>query len=210
MERHSALRELNLGKTLTPVTIGRTMPTFPPFPRPCASERANFRRPHVVALTELFREAVFQHYVKLGEDDRYLRFGFSIADAQIEQYTSSLDFSSDLVLGVFDDSELVAVCHAAVAERDNEYFAELGLSVQEPYRGLRLGHALIERSVEEGDSRGWTALKVQYLAQNSAMASLVRKFGATCEREIAEVVACIPLKAAYDVEVSSEHLGVWS
>lgn len=182
------------------------MPTTMPTPLSDEHFRLSSRRPTVELLAETSRQSVLRHYLALGPDDRYLRFGFSITDAQIKQYTENLDFASDTFIGIFVDSEIVALCHAAVAEFGEELAAELGLSVHESHRGQKLGYALLSRAVEEGGSRGWAVLKVQYLAHNSAMASLVRKFDASCEREFTEVTASISLKPVYEAEGTSDYL----
>lgn len=57
------------------------------------------------------------HFLALGSEDRYLRFGYAASDEQIRRYVDRIDFTRDEVFGVFSRKlELLAVAHLAVAE----------------------------------------------------------------------------------------------
>ena len=51
------------------------------------------------------------HFLALGEDDRYLRFGRPISDEAIAQYVERIDWQSSAVFGVFDESLEIGRAH---------------------------------------------------------------------------------------------------
>ena len=56
-----------------------------------------------------------QHLKSLGIHDRYMRFGYSASDEQIDDYVDQLDFDRDDIYGIFSSNmELIAMAHLAL------------------------------------------------------------------------------------------------
>jgi GNAT superfamily N-acetyltransferase len=127
-----------------------------------------------IRLRESDRGALETHFLRLGAEDRRLRFGGPIADEGLRAYVARIDFERDGVFAVHDDDlRLVAVVHVAFSEAS----AELGLSVLPDARGEGLGNALLTRAVMHLRNRGSPEVFVHCLTENAAMMHLARKNG---------------------------------
>jgi GNAT superfamily N-acetyltransferase len=114
------------------------------------------------------------HLLRLGPQDRYLRFGHTIDDHGLVRYAHGLDPAQAALFGVVDpELELVAFAHLAL----DDDCAELGLSVLPGQRRRGMGQALLERAVTHARARGMRTLFMQCLADNAVMQRLARRTG---------------------------------
>jgi len=114
------------------------------------------------------------HLLRLGPQDRYLRFGHQVDDATLVRYAHGLDLARDAIYGVVDpELELVAFAHLALGED----CAELGLSVLPSQRRRGLGRVLLERATTHARAQGLGTLFMQCLADNAPMQRLARRAG---------------------------------
>ena len=156
----------------------------------------------VVPVRELHaghREAILNHLLKLGEEDRRLRFGTQTPDEVIEHYVSGLNFNEDAVFGVFDaDLQLVAMAHLAYlpAVKGQARAAEFGVSVLPEGRAQGLGTALLERSAVHSRNSNIQTLYVHCLANNKAMMHLAQKAGMKVEYAYGDADAYLKLPPA--------------
>jgi GNAT superfamily N-acetyltransferase len=144
------------------------------------------------------RERIAAHLVALDEHDRYLRFGYSAIDEQIERYVQSLDFDRDDIFGIYNRKlELIAMAHLAFS-RDPEHLAcaEFGVSVLKKARGRGYGARLFERAVMHARNEGVELLFIHALSENTAMLKIARNAGATLERAGSETDAYLRLPPA--------------
>jgi GNAT superfamily N-acetyltransferase len=126
----------------------------------------------VKRLAPLHRDALLQHFLALGEDDRRLRFGNMISDAGVAEYVAGIDFNRGAVFGVFDDDlNLTGAVHVAIGEG----MAELGVSVLPGYRGQNIGTALFDRAGMFARNQLIRVLFMHCLAENQAMLHIARK-----------------------------------
>jgi RimJ/RimL family protein N-acetyltransferase len=127
-----------------------------------------------VRLREMDRAALASHFLRLGPEDRRLRFGSGIGDAGIRAYVARIDFHSDCLFAMQDDDlRVVAVVHVAMTGDA----AELGLSVLPRWRGRGHGHALLRRAITWLRNRGIHEVFVHCLAENAAITHLAQKSG---------------------------------
>src|SRR5512140_527216 len=127
-----------------------------------------------VRLREMDRAALASHFLRLGPDDRRLRFGSAIGDAGVHAYVERIDFHSDCLFAAQDDDlRVAAVVHVAMTGDA----AELGLSVLPRWRGKGQGYALLRRAITWLRNRGIREVIVHCLAQNAAIIHLARKSG---------------------------------
>jgi RimJ/RimL family protein N-acetyltransferase len=152
----------------------------------------------VRSLTSRHRGRVKAHLLALDEHDRYLRFGFAAADAQIMHYADTIDFDRDEVFGIFNRRlELIAMAHLAYATtprvEGDPATAEFGVSVSRAARGRGLGSRLFDHAVLHARNRQVKILSIFALSENAAMLRIARNAGARVERDGAESEAWLTL-----------------
>ncbi len=138
---------------------------------------------------------IASHLLSLGNDDRYLRFGYLAQDAQIERYVDELNFERDEIFGIYNRKlELIAMAHLAYAG-DPRYgsCAEFGVSVSASARGRGYGARMFERAAMHAANDGISLLFIHALSENEAMLKIARNAGARVERTGAESEAYLQL-----------------
>ena len=149
-------------------------------------------------LSPKHRPRISEHLKSLAPQDRYLRFGYSATDEQIENYVNQLNFARDDIYGVFNRRlEIVAMAHLAFSV-DPEWAtcAEFGVSVDLKMRGKGLGARLFDRAVVHARNQGVGLLFIHALSENTAMLKIARKSGAKVVRDGSESDAYLSLPAA--------------
>ncbi len=166
--------------------------TVDPTPRP-------FRWVPIRSLAARHRPRILAHLQSLPSPDRYLRFGYAAADAQLTRYVELIDFEHDEVFGIFNRRlELLAMAHLAMpgpSEGTPRPDAEFGVSVLPAARGRGYGSRLFEHAVVHARNRHIDTLVIHALSENTAMLSIVRRAGAVVEREGGEAQARLRLPA---------------
>jgi len=145
------------------------------------------------------------HLLALAPHDRYLRFGYQSQDAQIQKYVDSINFERDDVFGIYNRKlELLAVAHLAYADSsDFASCAEFGVSVLEAARGRGYGARLFDRAATHAINQGVRLMFIHALTENSAMLHIVKKAGATVQRDGTESDAYLELpKRTLDSQLS--------
>jgi GNAT superfamily N-acetyltransferase len=142
---------------------------------------------------------VLFHLLELSESDRYLRFGYSASDSRLAQYVEQIDFARDEAFGIFNRQlELLAMAHLAMpipANPDGRAEAEFGVSVLDKARGRGYGRRLFDHAVLHARNRRVEWLVIHALSENTAMLRIVRRAGATIERDGGESQARLRLPA---------------
>jgi RimJ/RimL family protein N-acetyltransferase len=155
-----------------------------------------------VRLRAADREALTQHFLSLGPEDRRLRFGATLTDDAIRALEERIDFDRDEIFGIAgDDLALVAVVHAAFYPGGR---AELGLSVLPQARGRGLGNALFARAVMHLVNRGVREVFVHCITENAAMLRIARRHGMRVVQEGGESDACLALPRPTPASVLAE------
>lgn len=145
------------------------------------------------------RAEILEHLLKLGDEDRRLRFGTQTPNEVIEHYVAGLNFNEDAVFGVFDaDLQLVGMAHLAYlpAVKGQPRAAEFGVSVLPEGRAQGLGTALLERSAVHSRNSNIQTLYVHCLANNKAMMHLAQKAGMQVEYAYGDADAYLKLPPA--------------
>lgn len=166
---------------------------------PLKPQDARSGRVPIRALGEQHRGRIASHLLALDGDDRYLRFGYSATDEQIQRYVDGLDFDRDDIFGIFNRKlELIAMAHLAFLphEPDAPAGAEFGVSVLKKARGRGYGSRLFERAVVHARNEGVELMFIHALSENTAMIKIARNGGATLERAGSETEAYLRLPPA--------------
>lgn len=144
------------------------------------------------------RARIAAQLVALDEHDRYLRFGYTATDEQIERYVGGLDFERDEIFGIYNRKlELIAMAHLAFSHDPAlRSCAEFGVSVLKKARGRGYGTRLFDRAVMHARNEGVELLFIHALSENIAMIKIARNSGATLERAGSETDAYLRLPPA--------------
>jgi GNAT superfamily N-acetyltransferase len=151
------------------------------------------------------------HLLSLSPADRYLRFGYSASDEQVQRYVDGLDFERDELFGIYNRRlDLIAMAHLAFAPLgQHRECAEFGVSVSASARSRGFGSRLFERAVVVARNEGVDMIFIHALSENAAMLKIARKAGATVVRSGSESEAHLRLPSAtFDSrmsEVALEH-----
>lgn len=155
------------------------------------------------------RDRIAAHLLALDAQDRYLRFGYSATDEQVQRYAGQLDFEHDDIFGIYNRKlELIAMAHLAYSRDPNAAgCAEFGVSVLAKARGRGYGTRLFERAVIHARNEGVELLFIHALTENVAMLKIARTAGATLERFGSETEAHLRLPPATLDSRMSEIVG---
>ena len=169
------------------------------------------------ALRERDRRRVLRHFMALDRDDRLLRFGSVLPDEQVEAYVAKLDFSNDILFGVYNRVfQLVGVGHLGFTSKeahpdsihytDKEKVAEFGVSVSRSARGQGIGTRLFERAAIHCRNSDVDTLYMQCLSSNRTMMHIARKAGMEIRRDYGEADAHLHLPPPSPGSVLAEAL----
>jgi GNAT superfamily N-acetyltransferase len=159
----------------------------------------------VPAITRLhlpgFRSALDAHVAALSPEDLRQRFCHYIQPQGLTRFLDRLVGDGIASYGIFNPGlELVAVCQCGGAAGE----LEVGLSVLPAYRRKGLAAALLARAASHARSRGFTALIVHCLAENTAILTLARRIGMHIEVSSGEADGRMRLRAATALDVWAE------
>ncbi|RJG03431.1 GNAT family N-acetyltransferase [Noviherbaspirillum sedimenti] len=166
-------------------------------------------------LAERDRRRLLLHFLSLDEQERLLRFGSALPDELVTRYVQKINFSRDVVFGVYDDTlKLVAVGHLAYTPRGalprmanataRERIAEFGVSVLAPYCGQGIGTRLFERAAMHCRNEDIDTLTMHCLTSNAAMMHIATKAGMEIRRDHGEADAYLKLPPANPASVLLE------
>lgn len=167
----------------------------------------------VKELGERDRRRMLRHFLALERRDRLLRFGSVLGDEQVTAYVNSIDFSRDIVLGVYNRVfQLVGVAHLAFApaagksSTTKERVVEFGVSVSASARGQGVGTRLFERAAMHCRNADVDTLYMQCLTSNQTMIHIAKKAGMRIVREQGEADAYLELPPPSPGSVMAEAL----
>ena len=116
--------------------------------------------------------------LRLGPDDRALRFGAAVGDAGIEAHCRRLGQAGlgVRVIGAFDDGRLIAAAELWFSAGPPPRSCEVAIAVDAPWRGREIGGVLLGRAVLAARNRWADRLHLSCLPENRRMQSLARRF----------------------------------
>ncbi len=125
-----------------------------------------------------------RHLVGLSETDRAKRLGAATHILDVAAYIEQIDALQDRVIGAFDaDMQLIGVVHIKFADLQDTgnppVQANIGISVDESFRGRGVGTLLLEQALLCARSRGVRFLYAMGLRTNNALVRMGEKLGAS-------------------------------
>ncbi|MCA9496677.1 MAG: GNAT family N-acetyltransferase [Nanoarchaeota archaeon] len=146
------------------------------------------------------------HLLKLNKEDRNSRFGYPISTSGIKNYISTLNKEKDIIIGIEDEENenIIAAAHLALIKHEGEKIIELGLSVNENYRGKGLGNKLFKHTINKARNRGYNLLETQCLTNNTWMMKKAEKEKMILARDGLEATGKIKLAGPHFMTHFSE------
>ena len=135
--------------------------------------------------------------LRLGPDDRALRFGAAVGDAGIEAHCRRLGQAGlgAQVIGAFEDGSLVAAVELWFSAGPPPRSCEVAIAVDARWRGRGIGGVLLRRAVLAARNRWADRLRLSCLPENRRMQRLARRF--THELRIRERSAEAEIRLPY-------------
>lgn len=137
-----------------------------------------------------------------------MRFETHMADEALDGYAQTINLRTDAIFGAFDDGlEMRGAAHVALYGG----MADLGLSVEQGYRGQGIGSRLLEKAIDWSRLRRAKTFSSQCLTHNRWMMAKVTKLGFDVVRDMDTAVATTQLEppdlALVGKAVLDEQLG---
>lgn len=144
------------------------------------------------------------HLLRLGPEDRRLRFGGFTDTTRVVEFADGIKLRDTRVLAHLDpDLEVVAAVQISVLPGGA---VELAFTVDPAYRRSGIGTALMDRALLWARNRGLSHVHVHCLAENIAMRRLVRGAGMGMTTEAGETQAIMELPRATPLSLVAEAL----
>lgn len=145
----------------------------------------------VFPLTEDDRRRFVAHMLRLDSASRYLRFGTCLPDASVEQVALRLPLEGS-AWGLFVWGELKG--SALLVPVPNEpHRSELALALSPSLRGHGWGTELTESALRAARATGLEWVDVHYVADNTPMARICRRFPGKLERDLGSYTKVVDL-----------------
>lgn len=168
-----------------------------PFPVPCSGTAG------VGLRTAVDRDApaVLDHYLRLGPEDRRMRFCATLGPAALERHVERIGSRGGMVLLAYDRPLFAPPFLATGPVRGVAELVgsgremELGLSVDRGMRRQGIGTELIEAAARLLATRGVRTVRAYTLPGNRSFLALARACGAAIEIGVDEVEVCFDVGA---------------
>ena len=128
-------------------------------------------------------EAIVEHYRRLDENDRYLRFFRIASEASIRSFVEGFDWSRTILVGALVDGVVCGLGEIGWSEASGPFVAEFAISVDRDWRHRGLAGWLMDAACDIAFREGVHAVEVRWLSGNDPVHRLVRRRGGTIQRE---------------------------
>lgn len=127
-------------------------------------------------LTHYENPLLEEHLLRVGGEDRVMRFMGGVNDDFIRRHCSLVGGASSVVIGCFVDGKLRGAAEMWF-DVDGDRRCELALTVEHEYQGIGIGTELLRRSLLLARNRGSRSLYLACLPENRKMQHILKKFG---------------------------------
>ena len=159
----------------------------------------------VIRMLTPFKFAKYRdHLLRLGPEDRRLRFGGFIENARVVEFADGIDLRKTRVLAhLGPDLEVVAAVQISVLPGRA---VELAFTVDPAYRRSGIGAALMDRALLWARNRRLSRAHIQCLSENTTMRRLAHGVGMVMTTEAGETQAIMELRGATPLSFMAEAL----
>lgn len=134
------------------------------------------------------------HLLRLGPEERRLRFCRPVDDAAIKAYCDRVDRARTTVLGCLADGTLRGVAELILIPQTWPMTAEVALSVERPFQRQGIGSRLLGQILLVARNRMVRTVHLVSLLDNEPMQHLAQKFGARTEAYLTSTESLIGLR----------------
>ncbi|MEB8387293.1 GNAT family N-acetyltransferase [Rhodobacteraceae bacterium KMM 6894] len=164
-------------------------------------------RPGIRRLWSSDQPQLLEHFQRLDPETRRLRFGVSVSDMYLSDYTMKILSPDSVIFGAFPDDALRGVAELRGLQGNWHGSAELALLVEPAWQHAGIGDALLNRLIAAAQNRGVKTLHMMCLRENVRMRNLAKKHKAKLEVNIGEYEATIDPSWPTPMSVFEEMFG---
>jgi len=139
------------------------------------------------------RDRVRDHLLRLGDEDRHLRFGGHATLERVSAYCAGLDLARVVVLGYMVAGEAPAIGELRPLHEAWPRAAEVAISVERPFQGRGIGGALLRRLAQTARNRWIQRLHMLCLLDNGRMVRLARRLDSRLSFDRGQIEASLEL-----------------
>jgi len=139
------------------------------------------------------RDRIRDHLLRLGDEDRHLRFGGHATLERIDTHCAGLDLARVVVLGYLVASEARGIGELSPLPGAWPRAAEVAISVERPFQGQGIGSALLRRLSQAARNRWIRRLHMLCLLDNGRMVRLARQLESRRSFEEGQIAASLAL-----------------
>lgn len=121
------------------------------------------------------------HLLRLGPEERRLRFCRKVDDGFIDAYCDRIDRPRTTVLGCFVEGTPRGVAELIQIPQEWPISAEVALSVEKPFQRQGIGGRLLGQALVVARNRMVRTVHLVSLRENEPLQHLAARFGATTE-----------------------------
>jgi GNAT superfamily N-acetyltransferase len=152
-----------------------------------------------------------EHLLRLGAEDRQLRFCGSVGDTYILAHCDKIDWLRAVIIGFFEDGVLRGAAELQL-ETGVPGRAELAVTVEPQWRDLGIGTELLRYAITLAGNRAMRSLYMICLLDNHRMQHIARKFTdrLTVREDEAEADLTVPFPTHVTLweEAATEGMGL--
>ena len=160
------------------------------------------------------RDRIQDHLLRLGDEDRHLRFGGHATPERVSAHCAGLDLVRVVVLGYMVAGEARGVGELRPLPGAWPRAAEVAISVEGPFQGQGIGSELLRRLVLAARNRWVQRLHMLCLLDNGRMVRLARQLDSRLSFEQGQVEASLelPWPTGWTVleEIGGEFCAWWA
>ena len=139
------------------------------------------------------RDRIRDHLLRLGDEDRHLRFGGHATPERVSAHCAGLDLARVVVLGYMVAGEARAIGELRPLPGAWPRAAEVAISVERPFQRQGIGSALLRRLTQAARNRWIWRIHMLCLLDNGRMVRLARRLDSRLSFDQGQIEASIEL-----------------
>ncbi|WP_138932850.1 GNAT family N-acetyltransferase [Roseovarius arcticus] len=164
-------------------------------------------QPGIRRLWKSDQPQLIDHFQRLDDETRRLRFGGMVSDGFVSEYAEQVLSTDAVIFGSFPDDELRGVAELRGLINSWPRNAEVALLVEPAWQDVGIGEALLSRLIAAAQNRGVKTLHMLCLRENMSMRSLAKKHSAHLEIDVGNVEATLAPSWPTPMSVFEEMFG---
>ncbi len=147
-------------------------------------------------LTDPDADLIAAHLLRLGEDDRRMRFCSALSETAMRRHVARIDWSRDILYGFVENGAIHGMVEFRIDPRPDAAAGEAAFSVELGWRRRGVATGLMELVLAVAVLREIDAVHMIMLCENLPMREIARRNGFRLTRDEAEICAVARLAGA--------------